>query len=144
MFDKTTLIRNNWEKGCTKSVRVIYVYIYNIYSSTRSDRLCAPSFLNYFESEWFYRDGPFTKNVSFGGARKNVIYSKLVNNPFKCKLTSWNVLYLQNNSNFSTTQTISICRCKPLQSWIVLYILECISLLCKINGISQWNDNQIR
>ena len=35
------------------------------------------------ESEWFYRDGPFTNNVSFGGHEKNVIYSKLVNNPFK-------------------------------------------------------------
>ena len=57
-----------------------YCYIYHIYNT---DRLCAPFFLNYFESEWFYRDGPFTKNIFFGGARKNVIYSKLVNNPFK-------------------------------------------------------------
>ena len=31
------------KKGYTKSVRV---YIYNIYNSTRSDWLCAPSFLN--------------------------------------------------------------------------------------------------
>ena len=31
-------------------------------------------FLNYFESELFYRDGPFTKNVSFVGARKKMLY----------------------------------------------------------------------
>ena len=31
----------------------------------------------------FYRDGPFTKKVSFVGAWKNVIYSKRENNPFK-------------------------------------------------------------
>ena len=40
-------------------------------------------FHNYFESELFYRDEPFIKNVSFVGPRKNVKYSKLVNNPFK-------------------------------------------------------------
>jgi len=55
-------------------------YIYDIYNSTRSDWLCAPFFLNYFEPEWFYRDEPFIKYVYF---EKNVIYSKLVNNPFK-------------------------------------------------------------
>ena len=58
------------------------LYTYNIFNSTRSDWLWAPYCRNYFESELFYRDGPFTKNVSFVGARKNVIYSKLVNNPF--------------------------------------------------------------
>jgi len=80
ILDKTTLTRNNWEKWCSKSVRGIYV-IYR-YNSTGSDWLWAPYFLNYFESELFYRDGPFTKNVSFVGARKKVIYSKLVNIPF--------------------------------------------------------------
>ena len=39
-------------------------------NSTRSDWLWAPYFLNYFESELFYRDGPITKSVSFVGARK--------------------------------------------------------------------------
>ena len=63
------------------------IYVYN---STRSDWLWAPYFLNYFKSELFYRDGPFTKNVSFVGARKNVIFSKLVNNPFKaCDSNTW-------------------------------------------------------
>ena len=39
-------------------------------------------FFNCFESALYYRDGPFIKNVSFVETRKNVIYSKLVNNPF--------------------------------------------------------------
>ena len=51
-----------------------YYYIYYIYNT---DWLCAPFFLNYFESEWFYRDEPFTKNVSFGGARKKSYIFKI-------------------------------------------------------------------
>ena len=63
------------KKGCTKLVRDICIY--NIYNSTRSYWLCAPSFLNYFESEWFYRDELFIKNVSFGGARKKCYIFKI-------------------------------------------------------------------
>ena len=59
------------------------LYIYNVYISTRSDVLGALYFLDYFESELFYRVRPFIKNVSFVETQKNVIYSKLVNNPFK-------------------------------------------------------------
>ena len=73
-LDKTTLTRNNWEKRVHK---VSPFYIYDIYNSTRSDWLCAPYFLNYFESEWFYRDEPFIKNVSFGGARKKCYIFKI-------------------------------------------------------------------
>ena len=51
-------------------------------AQSQSDWLCAPYFLNYLESEMFFRERPFIKNVSFGGAQ-NVIYSKLVNNPLK-------------------------------------------------------------
>ena len=39
-----------------------YIYIIKITLLGRT--------LNYFESKLFYRDGPFTKNVSFVGARK--------------------------------------------------------------------------
>ena len=55
-------------------------YCYNIYIiyTTWTD-----FFLNHFESELFHRDVLFIKNVSFVETRKNVIYSKLVNNPFK-------------------------------------------------------------
>ena len=45
-------------------------YIYNIYKSTQSDWLWASYFLEYFESELFYRDGPFIKNVSSVETRK--------------------------------------------------------------------------
>ena len=64
-------------------LKVSPCYIYNIYNSTRSDWLWAPYFLNYFELELFDRDGTFIKNVSFVETRKNVVYLKLVNNPFK-------------------------------------------------------------
>ena len=41
-------------------------------------------FINYFESELFYRDGHLINNVCFHKTRKkNVIHSNLVNNPFK-------------------------------------------------------------
>ena len=73
-LDKTTLTRNNWEKWCSK-----YCYVYYIYNT---DWLWAPYFLNYFNSELFYRDGPIIKNVSFVETQKNGTYSKLVNNPF--------------------------------------------------------------
>ena len=43
-------------------------------------------FLNYFYSELFYRVGIFIKIVSFVETQKNVIYSKLLNNPFKSTL----------------------------------------------------------
>ena len=42
-----------------------------------------PIIFNYFVSELLYRDGPFIKNVSFVETQKNVLYSELVNNPFK-------------------------------------------------------------
>ena len=71
------------EKHGAQSQSVIYIYIYNIYNSTRSGWLWTPYFLNYFESELFYRAEPLIKNVSFVGARKNVSYSKLVSNPFR-------------------------------------------------------------
>ena len=54
-------------------------WIYNIFFVLTLSTIT----LNYFESELFYRDGPFIKNVSSVGTRKNVMYSKLVNNPFK-------------------------------------------------------------
>ena len=44
--------------------------MYYIYNSTQSDWLWAPYFLNYFESDLFYRDGPFIKNVSFVETQK--------------------------------------------------------------------------
>ena len=67
-------------------LKVSPCYIYNIYNSTRSDWLWAPYFLNYFESELFYRYGPFIKHVLLLRHEKNVIYSKMVNNPFKEEL----------------------------------------------------------
>ena len=71
------------EKNGAQSQSVLYIY--SIYNSTWSVWLWAPYFLNYFESELFYRD-PFMKNVSFVKTRKNDIYSKLVNNLFKLLL----------------------------------------------------------
>ena len=68
---KTALTRNIWEKWCSKSVRV--KYIYDIYNSTRSEWLWAPYFLNCFESELLYRDGPFIKNGSFA-EKRNFFY----------------------------------------------------------------------
>ena len=56
------------KKGCTKSVRVICIY--NIYNSDWADWLWALYFLNCFESELFYRDGPFIKNVCFVETQK--------------------------------------------------------------------------
>ena len=60
-----------------------YYYIYYI---CNTDWLCAPFFLNYLESEWFYRDEPFIKNVSFVETWKKC--SKLVNNPFRSWLVT--------------------------------------------------------
>ena len=40
-------------------------------------------FLNYFESELFYRVGSFEEIFLLLRHEKNVIHSKLVNNPFK-------------------------------------------------------------
>ena len=51
-------------------LKVSPCYIYNIYNSTRSDWLWAPYFLNYFESELFYWDGPFTKSFFRWGTKK--------------------------------------------------------------------------
>ena len=78
-LDKTTLTRNNWENRVLKVSPTEYCYIYYVYNT---DWLCAPFFLNYFESEWFYRDEPFIKNVSFGGARKKCYIFK-IGEPFK-------------------------------------------------------------
>ena len=64
-------------------LKVSLCYLYNIYISTRSDWLWVPYILNYFEPELFWQDGPFIKNISSVETRKNVIYSKLGNNPFK-------------------------------------------------------------
>ena len=51
-----------------------HAVLYSLYiNSTRSDWLCAPSFLNYFESELFYQDEPFIKNVSLVETQKKVI-----------------------------------------------------------------------
>ena len=58
-------------------LKVSPCYVYDIYNSTRSDWLWLPSFLNYFESELFYRDAPFTKNVSFVWARKKCYIFKI-------------------------------------------------------------------
>ena len=63
-------------------VKVSTCYIYNIYNSTLSDWLWASYFLNYFESELFYRDGPVKKTLLLLRHERNIIYSKLVNNPF--------------------------------------------------------------
>ena len=71
---KTTLTRNNWEKRVHKVTPTEDYYIYYIYNT---DWLCAPFFLNYFESEWFYRDEPFIKYVSFGWARKKCYIFKI-------------------------------------------------------------------
>ena len=80
-LDKTTITRNNWESRVLKVSLTKYCYIHCIYNT---DWLWAPYFLNYFESELFYRDGPFIKNISSAETRQNFyIYSKLVNNRFK-------------------------------------------------------------
>ena len=55
--------------------------IYNIYNSTRSDWLWAYYFFHYFQSDLFYRDGSWRMFLSLRHD-KNVIYSKLLNNPF--------------------------------------------------------------
>lgn len=57
----------------------VHLDLYNI------DRLWAPYFLNFFRVRvvwliWIFYN---KKNVFIVGARKNVIYSKLVSNPFK-------------------------------------------------------------
>ena len=55
------------------------VYIYNICNSTRSDWLCAP----FFQSQsGFIEMDLLQKMFLLVGHEKNVIYSKLVNNPF--------------------------------------------------------------
>ena len=73
-LDNTTPTRNNWGKWWSKSIRVIYM----------SDWLWVSHFLDYFESELYYLDGPFIKKkVSFVGTRKKMLYSKLVNNSIK-------------------------------------------------------------
>ena len=82
-YKRSTSIKQLWleiiEKiGCSKSVQPSTV-IYIIYK-VRTD--FEHHFLNYIESELFYWDEPFTKNVSFGGARKKCYIFKLVNNPF--------------------------------------------------------------
>ena len=73
-LDKTTLTQNNSEN---RVLKVSPFYIYNVYNSTRSDWLWAQYFLDYFESELFYRDEPFIKNVSFVGTRKKCYIIKI-------------------------------------------------------------------
>ena len=53
---------------CFKILRVIYIY--DVYDTSRLDRLGAPCFPNYFESELFFRNGPFIKITSFLHAQK--------------------------------------------------------------------------
>ena len=98
-LDRTTLIRNNWGNRVLKGSPTEYYYIYYIYNT---DWLCAPFFLNYFESEWFFRDEPFIKNVSFGGAQKKYYIFKLVNNPIKeIPHKKKHVFYMPRVSNIS-------------------------------------------
>jgi len=57
-----------------------------------------PYFLNYFESELLCRDGSFIKNV-FVETRKNVGYSKLLNNPFKVEIVYIILMSTRNENN---------------------------------------------
>jgi len=66
--------------GCSESVQpsALIYYVYN------TDWLWAPYFHNYFESELFFLKWAFHKECFFHWeAKKIVIYSELVNNPFK-------------------------------------------------------------
>ena len=62
------------KRGCTKSVRPSTV-IYIIYI-TRTD-FVHPFFSIISSQSGFYRDEPFIKNVSFGGARKKCYVFKI-------------------------------------------------------------------
>jgi len=75
----STLVSHLFLKWCSKSVRVIFVIYITVLGRTDFEH---PIFSIVSSQSFFYRDGPFIKNVSFVETRKNVIYSKLVNNPF--------------------------------------------------------------
>ena len=94
-LDKTTLTRNNWEKkGCTKSVRVIYI-IYIIVLG-RTDFV--HPFLSIISSQsGFIEMDLLQKMFLLVGHEKNVIYSKLVNNPFK-----WYCLWIELTSRLDS------------------------------------------
>ena len=61
-LEKTSLTRNNWEKWCSKSVRVIYIIF---------------SFICYIKMDFSWKMFLLLRH------EKNFIYSKLVNNTFK-------------------------------------------------------------
>ena len=75
-FEYITFCRVSTNKNFFNYIQYIKQYSVGLTLSTY--------FLNYFESEWFYQDEPFIKNVSSIGARKKMLYIQtLVNNPFK-------------------------------------------------------------
>ena len=65
-LDKTTLIRNNLEKWCSTSVRVIYIIYITVLGRTDFEH----SIFSIIESELFYRHEPLIKNVSFVETRE--------------------------------------------------------------------------
>ena len=62
------------EKIDAQSQTVLYIRYIKVLSRTDFEHL----FLNYFESELIYRDGPSIKNVSFVRARKECYIFKIV------------------------------------------------------------------
>ena len=64
-------------------------------------------FLNFFESELFYRNGPQIKMFLLLRHENNVIYSKLMNNPFKNPQCLSNQLYSLSTREYALCQTVN-------------------------------------
>ena len=80
-LDKPTLTRNNWENCCSKSVRVIYTIYITVLGRIDFEH---PIFRIISSQSCFIKMDLSQKMILLLGHEKNVIYSKLVNNPFKC------------------------------------------------------------
>ena len=80
ILDKTTLTRNNWEKRLHK-VSPCYIYIIYIIVLGRTD-FVHPFFSIISSQSGFIEMDLLQKIFFLVGHEKNVIYSKLVNNPF--------------------------------------------------------------
>ena len=83
---KPLLTRNNWEKREHKVSPTEYYYIYYIYNT---DWLCAPFFLNYFESRVVLSRWTFYKKCFFRwGTKKTIFFKNWWTIPLKVRNTS--------------------------------------------------------
>ena len=63
-YRKKNLVEIIEKIGHTKPIQVIYIVLVSITLLASID-LVRPFFINYFQSELFFRDGPLIRNVSF-------------------------------------------------------------------------------